>query len=94
MSWSEEILNKTKQLGVLGYPLSKCLNILDLPSEQIAAYQNDFKHEGSDIQKSYQKGMDTADFTFDNMLFKKAQEGDLKALQVFEERKNKYKYKK
>jgi hypothetical protein len=94
MTWTKEILDKTKQLGVLGYPLSKCLNILDLPSEQIAAYQNDFKHEGSDVQKAYQKGMDTADFTFDNMLFKKAQEGDLKALQMFDGRKLKYKLKK
>ena len=87
MNWSEEILNKTKQFGIHGYPLSKCLLILDI--EQEAAYERDFDNEKSDIGRAYAKGQAYAEFAFDNLLLKKGMEGDIQAIEAYEKRKKK-----
>jgi hypothetical protein len=91
MSWSEDILNKTKQCGVHGYPLAKVLLIIDIEDE--AAYTDAFKDPNSDIYKAYAKGEAYAEFAFDNILFKKGTEGDLIAMKAYDERKRLKKFK-
>ena len=86
MNWSEEILNKTKQFGVLGYALSKCLNILDLGDVKEAEYIEEWNTYGSAVRKSYQKGEDYRDFAFDSKLFDMAKGGDVRAMKMFEDR--------
>ena len=70
---------------MLYYPISKILNILDL--EDDAQFIKDFNNKNSDISKSYQKGVDKADFVLDLKLFKMASSGDLKALEKYELRR-------
>jgi len=74
------------QCGTLGYPLSKILNVLDFENE--AEFKIDFNNKESEVAKSYQKGVDRADFVLDSKLFEMAKDGDLKALDKYEKRKH------
>lgn len=85
MEDKNDLLKKVLQFGMLYYPISKILNILDLEDE--AEFINDFHNEDSEIAKSYQKGVDKADFVLDLKLFKMASAGDLKALEKYETRR-------
>jgi hypothetical protein len=87
---SVEFLKKVMQLGTLGYPLSKCINVLE-DGFDVEQFKKDFYDETSEIFLSYQKGADKADFLIDNKLFEKARAGDLKALEKYELRKRGYK---
>ncbi len=85
MEDKNDLLKKVLQFGMLYYPISKILNILDL--EDDAQFIKDFNNKNSDISKSYQKGVDKADFVLDLKLFKMASSGDLKALEKYELRR-------
>lgn len=82
-----EILNKIKNFGMLGYPPSKIIAILEINDEK--TFIRDFYDHNSEICKAYQKGADQADHYIDNKLFEMAQKGDLNALRKFESRKRK-----
>jgi hypothetical protein len=94
MKWEDDILNKTKQFGVLGYPLSKCVNILDMGADMELEYETAWNTEGSAIRKAYQKGSDYRDFAFDSKLFDMAKGGDVRAMKMFEERNKQQRLKK
>jgi len=85
MEYNEEFLKKMVQVGTLGYPLSKILNVLDIENEK--QFIKDFNTKNSDVFNSYQKGVDKADFLLDIKLFEMAKNGDLKALDKYEQRK-------
>ncbi len=85
MEYNEDFLKKMVQVGTLGYPLSKIINMLDVDDEK--TFTKDFDNPKSKIAVSYQKGVDKADFILDSKLFEMAKNGDLKALQKYEERK-------
>ena len=85
MEYNDEFLKKMVQVGTLGYPLSKIINVLDI--DDIKQFTKDFDNPKSKIAVSYQKGVDKADFILDSKLFEMAKNGDLKALQKYEERK-------
>ena len=85
--FEEDVLKKTTQFGALGYPLSKCLNILDLDPDLSVKYAAEFGDTTSEIYKKYQKGVDAAEFMIDSKLFEMARAGDLKALKEYEQRK-------
>ena len=72
-------------MGILGYSVEKCINILDIEDEVI--FVKDFNNPKSEIRKAYQKGVDKSEYAIDIKLFEKAKDGDLKALQKYEERK-------
>ena len=84
MKWEDDILNKTKQFGIHGYPLSKCLLILDIDNE--TDYAAEFQAEGTDIHRAYMKGVAFGEFAFDNILFKKGTEGDIASMKEYEKR--------
>jgi hypothetical protein len=86
MKYDEEFLKKMVQVGTLGYPLSKILNVLDIDDDK--SFVKDFDNPNSIIGKSYQKGVDKADFIIDSKLFEMAKGGDLKALDKYERRKH------
>lgn len=85
MEYNEEFLKKMVQVGTLGYPLSKIINVLDI--DDAKQFTKDFDNPKSKVAVAYQKGIDKADFVLDSKLFDMAKNGDLKALQKYEERK-------
>ena len=85
MEYTEDFFKKIIQVGTLGYPLTKIINVLDI--EQDASFTTDFYNAKSKVAQSYQKGIDKADFILDSKLFDMAKNGDLKAMQKYEERK-------
>jgi hypothetical protein len=85
MEYNEDFLKKMVQVGTLGYPLSKIMNVLDI--DDAKQFTKDFDNPKSMVAISYQKGVDKADFVLDSKLFEMAKNGDLKALQKYEERK-------
>lgn len=88
--YSEEILKQLSNLGALGYSCEKCINVLDIEDEK--TFEKDFKNPASIVGKAYQKGVDKADYAIDSKLFQKAREGDLKALEKYEQRKHEQKH--
>lgn len=91
MEYDEDFLKKMVQLGTLGYPLSKIINVLDI--DDIKQFTKDFDNPKSKVAISYQKGVDKADFVLDSKLFDMAKGGDLKALDKYEVRKRNNIYK-
>lgn len=85
MEYTEDFLKKMVQVGTLGYPLSKIINVLDI--DDIKQFTKDFDNPKSQVAISYQKGVDKADFVLDSKLFDMAKGGDLKALDKYEVRK-------
>lgn len=85
MEYNEDFLKKMVQVGTLGYPLSKIINVLDI--DDIKQFTKDFDNPKSQVAISYQKGVDKADFVLDSRLFDMAKGGDLKALDKYEVRK-------
>jgi len=85
MEYNEDFLKKMVQVGTLGYPLSKIINVLDI--EDHKQFTKDFDNPKSKVAISYQKGVDKADFVLDSKLFDMAKGGDLKALDKYERRK-------
>lgn len=85
MEYNEDFLKKIVQMGTLGYPLSKIINVLDI--DDIKQFTKDFDNAKSKVSNSYQKGIDKADFVIDSKLFDMAKGGDLKALEKYEKRK-------
>jgi len=85
MEYNEDFLKKMVQVGTLGYPLSKIINVLDI--DDIKQFTKDFDNPKSQVAISYQKGVDKADFVLDSKLFDMAKNGDLKALAKYEVRK-------
>lgn len=85
MEYNEDFLKKMVQVGTLGYPLSKIINVLDI--DDIKQFTKDFDNPKSQVAISYQKGVDKADFVLDSKLFDMAKGGDLKALEKYEVRK-------
>lgn len=74
-------------MGILGYKVEKCINILDIAEGEEDDFRADFSDPASAIARSYQKGKDKGDYQIDMKLYQKASEGDLKALAKYEERK-------
>lgn len=85
MEYTEDFLKKMVQVGTLGYPLSKIINVLDI--DDIKQFTKDFDNPKSQVAISYQKGIDKADFVLDSKLFDMAKGGGLKALDKYEVRK-------
>lgn len=85
MSYTEEQIKKMEQLGMLGYSVEKCINVCDIKDE--VSFRKDFANPNSIIKKSYDRGVDKAEFAIDIKLFDKARSGDLSALKKYEERK-------
>lgn len=85
MEYTEDFLKKMVQVGTLGYPLSKIINVLDI--DDTKHFTKDFDNPKSKVAIAYQKGVDKADFVLDSKLFDMAKGGDLKALDKYERRK-------
>jgi len=87
MEYSEEVLKKMVHMGILGYPVEKCINILDVEPKDEKQFTEDYNNSESELAKAYQKGKDKGEYQIDMKLYQKATEGDMKALQKYEERK-------
>jgi hypothetical protein len=78
MEYNEDFLKKMVQVGTLGYPLSKIINVLDI--DDIKQFTKDFDNQKSQVAISYQKGVDKADFVLDSKLFDMAKGGGFKSI--------------
>ena len=87
INYTDEQLKQMVHMGILGYGVEKCINILDIDSGDAEQFKKDFSNPASEIYKLYKKGVDKSDYAIDMKLFEKAKGGDLKALQKYEERK-------
>jgi len=83
---SEETLSKIIDLGSLGYPARKCINILGLEGEAAEQFLKDFSDPKSEVFSAYNIGKDKADFEIDAKLLQLAKAGDLKAIQMLDDR--------
>jgi hypothetical protein len=87
MTYTPEQLTKIKNCGAYQYPVDKCLRVLELPQKQEADFIEDFDDPDSEVFREYSKGRDQADYYLDTKLFALARDGDMKALDKFEERR-------
>lgn len=85
MEYTDEQMKQMVHMGILGYPVEKCINILDITDEN--KFRKDFNDPGSAVAKAYKKGVDKGDYQIDMTLYKKASEGDLSALKAYERRR-------
>ena len=86
MEYTEEILSKVAWCGTLGFPLCRILNVVEVEDEE--QFKEDFNNPQSRVYRMYQKGKDKADYVIDKKLFDMASNGDMRALEKFEERKS------
>lgn len=93
MNYDETILKRITSCAVFGYDYNKIMNVLDLDEKQQKEFLKDIQNPQHQVSRSYRKGIDQADFAIDSALFQKVQKGDLKALAIFEERREKLKHK-
>jgi hypothetical protein len=87
MEYTEDFLNKIVTLGALTYPLSKIINVLEIKQEDVAQFTADFDDSESIVAKHFQKGIDISDYSVDIQLFELAKAGNLKAIEMYGERK-------
>lgn len=85
MEYSEEFINKITNLGALGYPLAKIINIVD--PQDVQQFILDFDNPESIIGKAYQMGIDRGDFAIDKKLYELSNSGDLDAIKMFTARR-------
>ncbi len=88
MNYDEDFIKKIVNLGTLQYGINQAINILDISEKDQEQFVTDWSNPESVIGKAYQKGVDKSQYVIDMKLFKMASEGDLKALQKFEERQS------
>lgn len=84
--YEDETLQKMVMMGVFGYDSEKIINIVEPKDPK--EFQKDLNNPQSILNKYYKKGMDQAEFEIDKALWKKARQGDHKAIQKLEERKD------
>lgn len=85
-NYSTEFLKQITEMGMLGYDVDKIINVLDIPD--IKQFRIDFITIGSEIRQAYKQGQDKLDYEIDMKLLSLAKEGDIKALEKFERRRN------
>lgn len=88
--WDEVLIAKVVKLGGLGYPLHKCINVLQLEKKKIPSFISDFSNPESQIAKAYAIGKDVVDFELDTKLLQLAKTGEIKAIQAFSKKRLKY----
>ena len=86
MEATTEFLGKITGMGTLGYDVQKIINILDIEDEE--GFSKEFNDKKSLIAKAYQKGVDKSDYIIDTKLFEMAKAGDMKAIEMYDKRKN------
>ena len=87
MKYTEEFLLQVRTIGTLNYHVEKMSNILDIPDDKKAEFIKDFSDLSGELRIAYQKGVDKSEFVIDQVIFEKAQTGDLSAVREYEKRK-------
>lgn len=70
--------------GALGYDTKKMSSILGVPEIEILL---ELKNKDSEFAKLFQKGVDMSEYVIDMKIFNLANQGDMKAITLFEKRK-------
>lgn len=82
----DEFLMKIVDLGQLQYPCDKCINILNLSAGDAKVFEVQFTNLKSETRQAWEKGKDKADFDIDTKLLLLAKAGDMKAIELIEDR--------
>lgn len=85
MDYTDEFLNKIVSVGLLNYPLSKIINVLDIEDE--IQFSTDFDNPDSPVSKAYQKGIDKSDYQIDSKLYELAKNGDVRSIELYNSHK-------
>ena len=86
MEYDEIFLDKVKSFGILGYSLDKIIDLVE--PENVDQFRDDFNNPKSSVYIAYRKGKTTGEYNVDKELFDKSTKGhDLKANEIFEQRK-------
>lgn len=86
MEYDKEFIAKITGMGTLGYDAEKIINVLDIVD--VDQFRKDFMNKDSDIYKAFQKGVDKSDYIIDMKLYELAKTGDMKAIELYDKRKN------
>lgn len=85
MAYSKEFIKKIIQLGMISYNIDRIVIICDeVPEDKL---RSDFEKKGSEIHSAYKKGQHLYEFNIDMKLTDLAGNGDIKAIQLLEQRK-------
>ena len=87
VEYDEESLKKITSAGMLGYDVDKIINVFDIDPKNEKQFRKDFNNKKSEVAKAYKKGQDKGEYVIDIKLFNMAKEGDLQALEKYEQRK-------
>lgn len=77
---TEQQINNVKIFGGLSYSVKTMVETLDLNEEEAELFEQNFEDENSQISKAYQRGKTMSVFAEHAAILKKAQKGDIKAL--------------
>lgn len=87
MKYDDNILKKVTACGIFQYDVQRVINVLDLNADDEKQFIIDFANPDHPVSKAFKKGIDQAEFAIDSALFQKVQKGDLKALALYNERR-------
>lgn len=78
---NEQQINNVKIFGGLSYSVKTMVETLDLDDEEAELFERNFEDENSSIAKAYQRGRTMSVFAEHAAILKKAQKGDIKAIE-------------
>jgi hypothetical protein len=84
---TEEQLNKICLLGQLGFAPEHCAIVLGLKVHDAQKLITDLNNPATDAAQAYNDGEVLQRFQLDSQLYKFAQTGDVKAIELFEKRR-------
>ena len=73
MDWSDDILDKVRSFGILGYSVDKIIDLVSPPD--VYAFRNDFADVNSSLHKAYRKGRTRGSYNLDKELFEQSTHG-------------------
>ncbi len=85
MITSPEILTKVRTFGVFKYPVDKIVLLLNILPEQTGDFLEEFENKSSALRRHYEQGVVMGEHNISIALMKKAEEGDVFAVQQLED---------
>lgn len=86
MEFTADILQKVKAFGALGYNAERIARLLGIPPHFKEDFFLQFNDLQSPVSEAYQQGIAIGDYNLDAALMKKAETGDVFAIQELKER--------
>lgn len=88
MIMGDEFLSRIRTYAILGYSRERICRLLDLPRKMQTALYLRLSLPGDVFFETYESGLAQGEKNIDMELAKKAENGDIDAIKLLEERKN------